>query len=109
MKIEMPRAFMTAVLLAALGGPAQAQDVTISFKGTITEVQQTPFAEIAEGTPFTGYYTYNLGFTYTSTHPQIATYSTWEQGYGMTVTIGPRTFKTHPQTGGIYVYIADNF
>lgn len=109
MKITMPRAFMTAALLVTLGGAAHAQDVTVSFKGTITGVQQSPFPDIAAGTPFTGYYTYNLAFTYNSPHPAIATYSSWEQGYSMTVTIGHRTFKTDPLNGGLYVYIADNF
>jgi hypothetical protein len=105
----MIRAFMTAALLVTLGAAAHAQNVTVSFKGTITEQQDSPFPEIAVGTPFTGYYTYDLASTPFSTHPSIAYYYHAGEPYGITVTIAGRTFKTNPAHGGFYLQIANDW
>jgi hypothetical protein len=96
MKIGVVRAVTAAALLVTLGGAAQAQDVTISFKGTVVSADDVPFPDVAVGTPFTGYYTYNLATPNTGVQPQCGNYEHWASPYGITVTIGSRTFKTDP-------------
>ncbi len=63
-------ALSAAALVAALGGTAHAQDVTVSFSGTLEAVENSPYA-IAVGTAFTGYYTYNL------TTPNTSPFRIW--------------------------------
>ena len=77
MKLSVVRAFLAAAALVTLGGAAHAQDVTVSFKGTITQVDNSPFSvSILVGQPFTGYYTYNLATPSTSYPgiPEVAYY-----------------------------------
>jgi hypothetical protein len=106
---NVARAFSAAALLVTLGATAHAQDVTVSFRGTITEAVNSPFP-ITVGTPFTGYYTYNLA-TPSTTYPgvpEVAYFHHLGEPYGLTVTIGSRTFKTNPANGGV-VFLADNY
>ncbi len=71
MKIGVVRAVIAAGFLATLGGAAQAQDVTISFKGTIVNTGGLPYPEVTAGIPFTGVFTYNLATPDSSPHPQV--------------------------------------
>jgi hypothetical protein len=110
MKVNMVRTtFLAAALAVTLAGAAHAQDVTVSFRGTITEVQNSPFP-IAVGTTFTGYYTYNLATPVTTFPPvpEVAYYNHLGEPYGFTVTIGSRTFRTNP-ANGFSVFLADNY
>jgi len=47
------------VAIVLSGSPVAAQDVTISFRGTVTSTMNSPFTDIPEGTPFIGSYTFN--------------------------------------------------
>jgi hypothetical protein len=107
MNATMVRAVMTAALLVTVGGAAHAQDVTVSFKGTITDVQQSPFPDIVAGTPFTGYYTYDLATPGYTHYPQRASFYFSGEQHVFVVTIGNRTFKTLPGNG-FGLAIADN-
>lgn len=96
--------------------PARAQDVTFRFSGTIAQVSNSPFADIAVGTPFSGRYTFNLGAPNENSFPGVADYWYRSAPYGVTVRIGSREFKTNPaaveflieQVHGHYVGI-DNY
>jgi hypothetical protein len=99
MKIGVVRAFVAAALLVTAGGAAQAQDVTVSFKGTITNVYDSPFPDVTVGTEFTGYYTYSLSTPNSNSLPQFGNYHHIGAPYGFTVAIGSRTFKTNPANG----------
>jgi hypothetical protein len=103
------RTSLAATILAACGGSARAQDVTISFKGTMTYVQNSPFPDIAPGTPFTGSYTYNLSTPNTGGIPQVGDY--WHQTapYGVTVKIGTHTFKTNPSNVSFLVELVNDY
>jgi hypothetical protein len=112
MKIGVVRAVLAAGLLASSGGAAQAQDVTVSFKGTITEISLTapdnPIPDIAVGTPFTGYYTYNLATPDTNVHPNVGDYQHTSAPYGVTVSVGGRTFRTNPANVSFLVELINN-
>jgi hypothetical protein len=109
MKLGVVRAFVAAALLVTLGGAAQAQDVTISFKGTVVDATDSPFPDVAVGTPFTGYYTYNLATPNTSPISQCGDYQHWTSPYGITVTIGSRTFKTDPMNVNFSMGMCNDF
>jgi hypothetical protein len=109
MKVNVSVAFLAAALVVTLGGAAHAQDVTVSFRGTITAVEYSPFP-ITVGQTFTGYYTYNLA-TPSTTYPnvpEVAYFHHLGEPYGLTVTIGSRTFKTNPANGAV-AFLADNY
>jgi hypothetical protein len=108
MKFNMIRTALAATLLVALGGTAHAQDVTISFKGTITSADDVPFPDVAVGTPFTGYYTYNLSAPNESGTPEAGEYLYWGTPYGVTVTIGNRTFKSDPMNVRFKMWLAND-
>jgi hypothetical protein len=119
MNIGVVRAVLAAGFLATLGGVAQAQDVTVSFKGTITNSHSAspnnPVADVTVGMPFTGYYTYNLSTPDTHGWPTVGDYQHSSAPYGVTVTIGNRTFKTDPANVNFLIelcndlYGTDNF
>jgi hypothetical protein len=119
MKYGVVRAFTAAALLVGLGGAAQAQEVTVSFKGTITEVmvmsQDNPVPDLVVGMPFTGFYTYDLSTPDTNSHPSVGDYHHNSAPYGVTLTIGNRTFKSDPANVSFLIevindlYNLDNF
>jgi hypothetical protein len=112
MKIGVVRAFVAAALLVAAGGAAQAQDVTVSFKGTITDVfvpsPDNPVPDIIVGTQFTGYYTYSLSTPDTNAESGVGDYFHTAAPYGITVTIGSRTFKTDPANPNFLVEVIND-
>src|SRR5215831_12865159 len=73
---------------------AAAQDVTITFHGTLSDVMYSPFPDVFIGAPFTGAYTYSLSTPDTNPHPQFGLYVHTTRPYGVTVTIGSHTFHT---------------
>jgi hypothetical protein len=113
MKYGVARAFTAAALLVTCGGAAQAQDVTVSFKGTVTTydilVGDPPFPDLTVGTPFTGYYTYNLSVPDQNTSPQVGDYLHSSAPYGVTVTIGNRTFKSNPANVDFLVELVNDY
>ena len=82
------------VLFAATA--ARAQDVTFRFSGTITDVYESPFSDIAVGTPFTGIYTFNLGAVDENSLPTVGDYYHRTAPYGVTVLVGNRLFRSDP-------------
>jgi hypothetical protein len=83
--------------------------VTVSFKGTITEIYyDNPFPDIAVGTPFTGYYTYSLA-TPNTNGSQVGDYWHSSAPYGVTVTVGNRTFKTNPSSVNFLVELINDY
>lgn len=84
------------MLLVAATSSAAAQDVTFNFSGTITQLEGSPFADIALGTPFTGSYTFNLSTPNQGALPSVGDY--WHQAppYGVVVQIGSHVFRTDP-------------
>lgn len=110
MKLGVVRALGTAALLLTLGGAAQAQQtITISFKGTITEVTNSPFPDVAVGTPFTGYYTYDLLTPNQGAVPQVGTYLHFSAPNGVTVSVGGRLFRTNPANVNFALDITNNY
>lgn len=90
------RRLVVVVCLLALPAVARAQNVTFRFAGTVTDVYNSPFSDIAVGTPFTGTYTFNLGAADDNTFPGVADYWHRSAPYGVTVKIGERTFRSDP-------------
>lgn len=113
MKLGVVRTFAAAALLVGLGGvAAQAQEVTVSFKGTITYVEgypSLPFPDVAVGTPFTGYYIYNLATPNTAGIPQAGNYVHTSMPYGIVVAIGNRTFRTDPTNVNFNVSVVNDY
>jgi hypothetical protein len=106
MTLKVARTFLAAALLVTLGGVAQAQPVTVSFKGTIAAAYYNPFPGIEVGTPFTGYYTYDPATPNSGGEPTIGYYQQYGPTYSFTVTIGSRKFKTTSQSG--YHFLISN-
>jgi type 1 fimbria pilin len=48
---------LAAILVLLWTTSAAAQDVTVSFSGTLTLVDSSPFPELTVGVPFSGSYT----------------------------------------------------
>jgi Collagen triple helix repeat (20 copies) len=96
-----------AVLLAAPVA-AHAQDVTFRFSGTISEVDNSPFSDIAPGTPFSGTYTFNLGAADENSLPSVGDYWHRAAPYGVTVRIGNRVFRSDPSAVEFLIEVADN-
>jgi hypothetical protein len=110
MKAVIARIFAATLLLVSGGSTwAQAQDVTISFRGTLTQADETPFPDIAIGTPFTGSYTFNLSTPDNNSFPEVGNYSHTTAPYGITVTIGSHTFKTDPSNVDFGIEVDDNY
>ena len=86
----------TFIVVLATPLAARAQDVTFQFSGTITDASNSPFADIAVGTPFSGRYTFNLGATNENSFPGVADYWYRSAPYGVTVRIGTHEFRSNP-------------
>jgi hypothetical protein len=102
MKLSLARSTCALALTLACAGVAAAQDVTYSFTGRLTYVQNSPFADIGVDTPLAGCYTINLNTPDTNDMPMVGDY--WHSGtpYGIQVQIANRTFRTNnatPQPG----------
>jgi hypothetical protein len=89
--------------------PAAAQDVTVSFRGTITSVTDSPFADVAVGTPFTGSYTYSLLTADSNPDAAVGDYYHTTRPYGVTVTIGTHTFRTDPSNVTFLVQVLNDW
>jgi hypothetical protein len=102
---------LVAASLLACAGTARAQDVTVSFSGTITIVpsMMNPFPDIVVGTPFTGSYTFNTSIVDNNSIPQVGDYWHTAAPYGVTVTVGTHTFKTDPANVNFLIELCDNF
>jgi hypothetical protein len=109
MKVVIARSFVITLLMVSGGaGWAQAQDVTVSFSGTVTLVEDSPFPDITVGMPFAGSYTYNASTPDTNSGPQVGDYLHTTAPYGVTVTVGSHTFKTDPTLVYFLVQLTDN-
>jgi hypothetical protein len=111
MKLGVVRAFVAAALLVTVGGAAQAQDVTISFKGTITSTtgDAFPFPDITVGTTFTGYYTYSLATPDSNSFGLVGDYEHSSAPYGITVAIGTHAFKTDPANTNFLIEVVNDY
>ncbi|HEY7191298.1 MAG TPA: hypothetical protein VH436_32320 [Vicinamibacterales bacterium] len=98
-----------AILVLLWTTSAAAQDVTVSFSGTLTLVDSSPFPELTVGVPFSGSYTYSLATTDTNSFPQVGDYFHIGSQYGVTVTIGTHTFRTDPQNVNFLVELVNDY
>jgi len=89
--------------------PVAAQDVTVSFRGTITSVTDSPFADVALGTPFTRSYTYSLSTPDSNPDAAVGDYYHTTRPYGVTVTIGTHTFRTDPSNVNFLVEVLNDW
>jgi hypothetical protein len=107
----MKRLFTRSVLAALLLWPVSgwAQDLTVQFSGTITEVDGLSFPDVVAGTPFTGSYTINLSTPDTNSMEQVGDYYHTSAPYGVTVTIGNRTFRTDPSNVSFLFELVNNY
>ena len=68
------------------------------------------FPDVVVGTPFTGYYTYNLATPeYERPCLSVGDYHHSSAPYGVTVTIGSRTFKTNPANVNFLVELVNDY
>ena len=100
---------LAAILVLLWTTSAAAQDVTVSFSGTLTLVDSSPFPELTVGVPFTGSYTYSLATTDTNSLPQVGDYQHIGSQYGVTVTMGTHTFRTDPQNVNFLVELVNDY
>lgn len=100
---------LTAILVLFWTTSAVAQDVTVSFYGTLSFVDASPFPEVTVGVPFTGSYTYSLSTPDTNTAPEVADYQHIGPPYGVTVTIGTHTFRTDAQSANFIVEVVNDY
>ena len=100
---------LAAILVLFWTTSAAAQDVTVSFYGTLTLVDSSPFPELTVGVPFTGSYTYSLSTPDTNVAPQVGDYQHITAPYGVTVTIGTHTFRTDPQNVNFLVELVNDY
>ena len=88
------------VALFLTASPAIAQDVTFSFSGRVTTVMlfdpDLVVAGVAEGTPFTGSFTFNLSQADSNPMQQVGDYRYSQAPYGVVVNVGSFTFRTDP-------------
>src|SRR6185503_2292084 len=104
------RLLLPCVFALLCGGtPAAAQDVTVSFRGTITDVMESPFADVAVGTPFTGSYTFSLSTPDSNWMEEIGDFFHTTSPYGVTVTIGTHTFRTDPSSVNFLVELLNDY
>ena len=98
----------TFMLAPAFATPAASQDVTFNFSGTITQLYNSPFPDVAEGTPFTGSYTFNLSTPNQGSMSSVGDY--WHQTapYGVVVQVGSHVFKTDPAAVDFLVEIVND-
>ena len=99
------------ILLLGWTTSAAAQEVTVSFYGTLTENTSTdiPLPGIVTGVPFTGSFSYSLSTPDTNPLPQVGDYEHTSGPYGVTITIGAHTFRTDPQNPRFLVELVDNY
>lgn len=68
--------------------------MTSNFSGTITQVESSPFSDVAVGTPFTGSYTFNLATANEGSIPSVGDYWHHAAPYGVVLRIGNHVFRT---------------
>jgi collagen triple helix repeat protein len=107
--MKFMRVFAVAAIALCVTGAAAAQDVTVSFRGTISYLQDNPFPDIVEGMPFTGAYTFNLSTPDTNGLTEVSDYYHMNSPYGVTVKIGPHTFQTDPLNVYYLVEVIDGY
>ncbi len=100
---------LAALLLLLPVRPAAAQDVTFSFSGTITEVSNSPFSDITPGTPFTGWYTFNLSTADNNSYAQVGDYWHGASPYGVIVQVGSHVFRSTPSNVNFLIEVVDNY
>jgi len=91
------------------GSPVAAQDVTVSFKGTVTSTLNSPFPDIAEGTPFTGSYTFNAATPDSNPMNEVGDFTHTMTPYGVTVTIGTHVFRTDPANVNFVLELVNDY
>ena len=100
---------LAAIFVLLWTTSAAAQDVTVSFYGTLTFVESSPFPELTSGVPFTGSYTFSLSTPDTNVAAQVGDYVHSASPYGVTVTIGTHTFRTDPQNVNFLIELVNNY
>jgi hypothetical protein len=98
----------TLAALLAVPIAARAQDVTFRFSGTISEVYESPFNDIAAGTPFSGTYTFSMGAVDENSFSTVGDYWHRSAPYGITVRIGSRVFRSDASAPEFLIEVADN-
>ena len=89
--------------------PVRAQDVTVSFRGTVTYTQDSPFPDITIGTPFTGSYTFSLSRPDENPLVEVGDYWHNTSPYGLSVSIGSRTFTSDPSNVQFLLELINNY
>ena len=102
---------LAALLVLCSATSAAAQDVTVSFYGTLTDNTSSdiPLSGIAPGAPFTGTFTYSLSTPDTNPLTQVGDYEHTTGPYGVTITIGSHTFRTDPQNPRFLVELVNDY
>ena len=102
------RLFAAAVMLC-WSMPSAAQDVTVSFAGTLTIADGSPFSDVSVGVPFTGWYTYSLGTPDNNSMVQVGDYYHVSAPYGVSIRIGTRMFRTDPQNVSFLLELVNDY
>jgi hypothetical protein len=102
------RAFVVAAVALCCTRSVGAQDVTITFHGTLTDLYSSPFADVAIGAPFTGAYTYSLATPDSNPLPQYADYRHRSGPYGVTVNFGSHTFHSVPSNPDFLIELSND-
>lgn len=98
-----------ALAFVLSSSPVAAQDVTVTFKGTVTSTLNSPFADIAEGTPFTGSYTFNASTPDSNAMTEVGDFVHTTTPYGVRVTIGTHVFRTDPASVNFVIELVNDY
>lgn len=99
--------FTVASALLCLAATAHAQETTFRFTGQVTQLNGSPFHDIAIGTTFTGCYAFDLSTPDTNSFPTVGDYF-HGPGYGVAISIGSYSFQTNRIAGGFLIEVVDN-
>jgi hypothetical protein len=103
----LQRSLAVAVALLFAAVSAQAQHTTFRISGEITQVVESPFADVAPGTPFTGCYIFDLSTSDTNGLATVGDY--WHAtGYGAVIRLGSHVFRSDFVAGQFLVEIVDD-
>ncbi len=101
------RLLSVAAALLCFAVSAHAQHTTFRISGEILEVMDSPFADVAPGTPFTGCYTFDLSTSDTNGLSTVGDY--WHAtGYGAVIRVGSHVFRSDFIAGQFLVEIVND-
>src|SRR5918993_3677196 len=102
------RLLAVGAALLCFAGSARAQETTFRFQGQVTQLNASPFHDIAVGTPISGCYTFDLSTPDQNGIATVGSYPHPSGPYGVAIRIGSYAFQTNRIAGGFYIETVDD-